>query len=485
MNCKFCNEPLEEGVTVCPACGKAQDEPETEPAQIPEEACEETAEVLEETCGETAEIPVETTCDAPKAAEEEPAAAETAPPKPKLWKLILSCFGCAVLLGVLVFAVLRGMGVEIKFPTNDIHRKDSYTAEEENIEKTADVVVASIGDHKLTNGVLQIHYWNHVYDCLNYYVNYYGTYPFDPEQPLSSQIYDAENDLTWEQYFLDLALQTWHRYESLCILAEQAGHTMSADMQEDLDNLSTYLEETAQTNGYEDVAALIEANYGPGCTFEHYKAYMTTYYIGLDYFNLLTEQVTPTDQEVEAFFTENAADFESSGITADSGLQSSVRHILICPEGDSDEDWAAALSEAEAILAQWKSGEATEESFIALVKEKTEDTASAETGGLYEEINLNSYYVENFQNWAIDSSRQPGDTEIVESTYGYHIMYFVEGQEMWYISAKETLVSERISELVDAAVEENAMKVTYRKIALGDALATEETEEETSSTATE
>lgn len=32
--------------------------------------------------------------------------------------------------------------------------------------------------------------------------------------------------------------------------------------------------------------------------------------------------------------------------------------------------------------------------------------------------------VEDFENWCFDASRQVGDTGIVESTYGYHVMYF-------------------------------------------------------------
>ena len=30
-----------------------------------------------------------------------------------------------------------------------------------------------------------------------------------------------------------------------------------------------------------------------------------------------------------------------------------------------------------------------------------------------------------FNDWCFDSSRKPGDTGIVETTYGYHVMYFV------------------------------------------------------------
>ncbi len=113
-----------------------------------------------------------------------------------------------------------------------------------------------------------------------------------------------------------------------------------------------------------------------------------------------------------------------------------VRHILVSFQGGTtdpntgmttytEEEKAAAKTEAEAILASWKDGEATEESFIALAQEKSADTGSAADGGLISDIHPGSSLVENFLNWSVDSARKVGDTGIVESTYGYHIMYYV------------------------------------------------------------
>ena len=117
-----------------------------------------------------------------------------------------------------------------------------------------------------------------------------------------------------------------------------------------------------------------------------------------------------------------------------------VRHILISFEGGTtdengettytDDEKAAAKTKAEALLQQWKDGEATEESFIALVKDNTGDTASAETGGLYEDIHKKANYETAFLNWSIDTTRKAGDTGIVETSYGYHIMYYVGDDEM-------------------------------------------------------
>lgn len=116
-----------------------------------------------------------------------------------------------------------------------------------------------------------------------------------------------------------------------------------------------------------------------------------------------------------------------------------VRHILVSFDGGttddsgnttySDEEKATAKAAAEELLAQWQSGDATEESFAALANEKSSD-GDGTTGGLYENI-YPGQMVTNFEDWCYDASRTSGDTGIIETEYGYHVMYFV-GNSMTY-----------------------------------------------------
>lgn len=114
----------------------------------------------------------------------------------------------------------------------------------------------------------------------------------------------------------------------------------------------------------------------------------------------------------------------------------SVRHILF---GTTDAQTGEALSEAEiaqkkkdaeAALKEWQEGTKTEESFASLATELTEDTGSQSTGGLYEGVRQGQM-VPEFDKWIFDKNRKTGDTEIVETDYGFHVMYFV-GQDGKY-----------------------------------------------------
>lgn len=122
-------------------------------------------------------------------------------------------------------------------------------------------------------------------------------------------------------------------------------------------------------------------------------------------------------------------------------LMSNVRHLLVefecTEEGEhnheefSEEEKNAAKAEAEGYLKTWNEGEKTEESFIELVKAHSDDTSAAE-GGLFENVNPGSNYVPNFLNWSIDDTRKPGDCEVIETEYGYHVMYYVGDSDMTY-----------------------------------------------------
>lgn len=115
----------------------------------------------------------------------------------------------------------------------------------------------------------------------------------------------------------------------------------------------------------------------------------------------------------------------------------SVRHILF---GTTDSQTGAALSEAEiaqkkkdaeAALKQWQEGTKTEDSFGALATELTEDTGSQSTGGLYEGVRKGQMVAE-FDEWIFDADRKTGDTAIVETDYGFHVMYFVGSDGKYY-----------------------------------------------------
>jgi hypothetical protein len=140
-----------------------------------------------------------------------------------------------------------------------------------------------------------------------------------------------------------------------------------------------------------------------------------------------------------------------------------VRHILALFKDDTgaetqtptDEQKETARVQAQAVLDEWNAGAKTEDSFAELAREKSED--NAEEGGLYEGLGPHTNFVAPFLDWCVDPVRKPGDTGLVETEYGYHVMYFVRATEdqEWMVTVRETLRSEDFSAYKEALNQAN------------------------------
>jgi len=144
-----------------------------------------------------------------------------------------------------------------------------------------------------------------------------------------------------------------------------------------------------------------------------------------------------------------------------------VRHILVSPvdttanssasaKNASDEEWEAALKSAQEILDEFNSGDKTAESFAQLAKANSTDTGSSGNGGLYENV-YPGQMVPTFNTWCFEN-RSAGDTAIVKSEFGYHIMYFdgTNDKKAWQLSAEQALASD------DSKTEAEKLKDAYK-----------------------
>ncbi|MBE6982290.1 MAG: hypothetical protein E7437_08225 [Ruminococcaceae bacterium] len=152
---------------------------------------------------------------------------------------------------------------------------------------------------------------------------------------------------------------------------------------------------------------------------------------------VLANESTSTDADGNETKTVNGYYVVRFGSTTDNKTPlNNIRHLLVSFDPDdagievTDELKAEKLAKAEELLAEWKAGEATEASFETLVREHSDD--NADEGGLYTNVGAHTNFVEPFLNWCIDEARQVGDCEIVESEYGYHIMYYCGQTEYTY-----------------------------------------------------
>lgn len=421
MNCKHCNAPLEEGVSVCPACG-------------------------------------------------------TENQKTVVWKRILAAVCGVLLLGTVVCAVLYGLGVlDFAERENDLQYKKSYTVSNQAAKRKGTVVVATVNSQELTNEELQIYYCIEVLEYVSTYGDYLTELGLDVKKPLHKQYYDEKTKLTWQQLFLGKALSKWYTYAMLNEQAQIEHYETGEQMQKLLQNMSKNLEDMAKNYGYSSAQEMVETDFGGACTAQAYMRTMAEYYTAMDYFDYKYLLLTPTQEEISAFFEENKDALTASGIKKDSGKYVDVRHILITPvggktEGDttiySEAEWEACRASAQALLDRWLGEGGSEESFAQLAKTNSQDPGSASNGGLYTQVTKGKM-VEAFDNWIFDESRQKGNYGLVKTEFGYHIMYFVSSEDIWVSQVRDQMLTEHMELFISQIKERLPMQVNYKNIVLG------------------
>ena len=451
MKCKFCQAELEEENSICPVCGKDNALPAEESNPVEKAAKPVKKEKVKLSAG----------------------------------KLAVSIVVCVVLLAALVVGIMvvgkdsfsfgdnSTQVVEGTIPKdgneNDETCKGSYTASDNKVKKANQTVVATMDEHALTNGELQIYYWMQIYTFANNYSSYFGSFGLDMTLPLDQQVSPHGN--TWQQQFLAMALNSWQQNRSMSDLAQKEGIALSEEKEAEMDELLSTMDQQATDGGFESVDEMLAHNFGPGCTAADYENYVRDYYLSSEYYDAKVADLNPTDEEIEAYFDENSAGYAEMGLEKTTKTVN-VRHILIAPkkaEGSdeiSESAWKACQSLAQGILDDWAEGEKTEASFAALANEHSTDGGSNTNGGLYENVCVGDM-VEEFNDWCFDEVRKVGDTGLVKTKFGYHIMYFSGESFIWPDTAKSDLLYELEAEVVDEAIAQYTTEINYNEILLG------------------
>lgn len=359
---------------------------------------------------------------------------------------------------------------------------------------------------------------------------------------------DYSDGVTWEDHIIDKTIEEMKKATLLYEGAVAAGYELSEEDEYYVDYYVQMAGMYASYYGYSSTTQYLAANYGNGMTEKIYRDILAKSFLGGHYEDEIRESFEYTDEELSAYYNENANSFDNftflyyyesiSGDAYDdyeddqekleaaseaaqyvasasdesefsdraeelSGSEASnytyagsnltsyfdlsvvewlsdssrrngdtftlndasggsyalmfversnndyntvnVRHILIKVEADedsgeyTDEALAAALEKIEEIYALWQENP-TEEYFIELVAEYSEDDGSKTTGGLYEEI-YKGRMVSEFDRFCFEG-HSSGDTGIVygaSSSYeGYHLIYFVsEGEPYRNILARD------------------------------------------------
>ena len=219
-----------------------------------------------------------------------------------------------------------------------------------------------------------------------------------------------------------------------------------ADLQSAIDGLVT----DATKNGYSSGEEYLKHAFDLSSDVASYNAYLTTSY-------------TANAYQSKKYYELYAEGLVDPGDYKDI-VCINIRHILI-KFGDSTQTAKdAAKAQAEALYESFKKNP-TVDNFIQLAKENSADS-TASVGGLIENVSPGQM-VENFENWCFADGRKEGDHGLIETEYGWHLMFFDGYTGNVYMTATQLYADAKHSEWIDSITKSHALtdfrdKITFR-----------------------
>jgi len=337
---------------------------------------------------------------------------------------------------------------------NTVSAKGSYTGT-----VSAEAEAAFVGEEALTGDLLQLYYGL----CVSGWYKGSKTPAPDWDLPLDVQLCPLEGEaVTWQQFFLRQALEAWHLNTALVLQSAEAVMKLDPDfapnpndhssqLNEDMpawdriygrdpsyrlnDRNSAFIQELPlllqRLGGSQTLAEELGGSAGALEELARQLNEAYAYFIWARWQNL--EEEAPAEGDTVTF-----------------------RHLLLIPD---NEDWAACEARAAALLREYRSQQWVDEPrFAEMANIHSMDDGSRLDGGLYQYI-AQGQLTQALDAWLFDPARTPGETALVRSDLGMHLVYY-RGRE----SAPDR--SALGAELLSKAAQQFPMTVRYEDIFL-------------------
>lgn len=235
---------------------------------------------------------------------------------------------------------------------------------------------------------------------------------------------EAPDYATYGEFFVDYSEELVKTTYIVLSLAQEAGLQLSEETYAAIDEMIARLNETGAVPAGVTLDSYLKLHYGPNCDEAAFRQVLANYYLADLYTSQYIENYEFTEEEL---------------------MRPTVVHALFEPASESEEDMAAALANAEALMAMcstWEDVETygVEQNLMGVALECA--TYQVEPG----------VFVPEFEAWALDESREVNDIEIVETSYGYHVMGYCGLQEIDEY-AKEDVALSALSEYLNGLAE--------------------------------
>jgi len=242
---------------------------------------------------------------------------------------------------------------------------------------------------------------------------------------------------TWGDFIKESAQKQLQDVYILTNYAAAAGVTTTAADQTTIDSFYASVQTNADSFSM-SADEYLTTLYGASVNKASLDPIIARYLLASDYMSSLQGVYTFTDAEMQTFYTANKDTYKDIDVPT-------VRHILfLAPVGASGytdatpDELAKAKALAEATLAKIK----TYDDMVTIGDAAFADGSALESAEYSVAVGS---MVTSFEDWCYDAARKPGDTGIVQSEYGYHVMYYVKTQKDWVADAIASLTKDKFA----------------------------------------
>ncbi len=286
----------------------------------------------------------------------------------------------------------------------------------------------TIGEHKISAAELNYFYLDAINSTYQNWYNQYGDYTatylsmlygLDLTNPLNEQVYDKDNNKSYADYFIDMAIEDAVSAYTLYDQAIAANHTMDEDSVASIDDAMKNLEAARVASGHANVREYLKSFYGNGATEKSFRKYMEIMGLGRSYEMEKYNGLTYTADDLAAHNEEHFDDYSSFSYST---FYLKLDDFLMCTAPKDDEDHEHSQEELDATKKAAEDAAnaivdakpANEEEFNAAIK-KIDKYADSETAKctVNEDLLFTAIPNEDIAAWLADSARKPGDMTII------------------------------------------------------------------------
>ena len=266
----------------------------------------------------------------------------------------------------------------------------------------------TVGDEKIGQVEFDYSFYTVVNNYVSSYSSYLSMFGLDLSKDLSTQMYSST--MSWQDYFEESTVENLRRSKAMKADARANGFTY--DTAADYAKIEEQLKNGAKEQGL-SLNKYLQQNFGSYATMDRIKPYVEEALYVSESYEKLSDDMTPSGEEVEAKYTEDPQSYDSVDyriLSFDAELPTEPTELALPEEereytDNSDGTKTYKPSDAE-VEAAMKAAKELADAALTTVKKDGEEI----TGLLYASTNT------VIRDWLFDTARKAGDTTVLEDT---------------------------------------------------------------------